>query len=276
MIVEMNPSSRPLIALLADNVAEAATARGLNCNLVHLLKPGTAVSGLVIPDEKAYTVDYGDLESFERFVNAVLRPLHPDAVAPLDDDTVLAGAMCNQWLGLRGLRPQTVASFNALTEQARHGRADGDEPPDVTVATFTVKGSHRVIAVAERLPDGRDYAATPPAALTAERVAALSAVRAATESLARLDITDGPATFDYHLAAGSTLLSRAQPTPPGRDMRGLIIDATGVDIARWSLGWPLELGAPAPATVTPGASAPASAREFASTATSAAEGVICK
>lgn len=92
---------RSRLVIVGAGVQTARVAGELDCEVVHLQRPGGQVADLVRTGDRYYSVDFESAE-FDSFVQQVLAPLRVDAVVSITEAGLLPAARATELLGLPG------------------------------------------------------------------------------------------------------------------------------------------------------------------------------
>jgi len=127
---------------------------------------------------------------------------------------------------------------------------------EYSAETFSVGGRHRLVAVAEKQTDAsfvETAHVVPAPSLSAGRLEAVAA--AIGRFLDAVSLTDGPAHTEFKVCGDTVKIIESHNRIAGDGIPELVRLATGVDLKRWSLGWPVGLGAPDDTPAVAGAAA---------------------
>ncbi|MEU9716185.1 hypothetical protein [Streptomyces sp. NPDC047976] len=222
-------SGRRLVVIDAD-VPTARTAHTLGCHTVFVQQPGSPVPDLVDDQSGYYSVDFTG-ELFPGFVTDVLAPLAPTAVVSLSAAGLGAAALAGALLGTPGLRPEVLAGLAGVSPAAT-----GPAGREVILHAFSTDGDHRLLAVTP-LPTASAAQAGPP--LTPHEQAAAAA--ALGSHLDGAGLLNGPSRTRARVSGDAVHVIATRPHPGSPDEAALVRRATGIDLTRWALGWPLGL-----------------------------------
>jgi hypothetical protein len=249
---ERKPVAHDTCLVVIDATTDTArVAHTLARRTVFVQQPdtGTSVEDLVADDSNLYTVDYTS-PGFAEFVAEVIRPLAPAAVVSTSRVGLVPAARANAVLGLGGVPLDVVTAFPGWERPSPQGDPSpplapiplGRDVPalsDFRAITFSTAGEHLLLGVTcagSRVagsPEGRETPGwgTEPGALKAVTAAAASVLDSA-------GLHDGPASVDF-TTTGSDLRVAAGECRIAEGDAVLLQRATGLDLLRWSLGWPL-------------------------------------
>jgi len=215
------------LVVLGATAGVARAAHSLGCHTVFVQQPRSPVEALVHDDSHLYSVDY-TAATFAEFVDRVLRSLAPDAVVSVAASGLLPAAVANSVLGLSGTGIETV-------RRLREGRgAVSAEGRELDVVTFVTGGSHQLLAVVERHPvTARMAPAGLPPAVAADVEEAVNG------HLDEAGLRDGPARTTVTVADGEVRVHGTLTHLGDGDQPELVRRISGIDVQRWSLGWPL-------------------------------------
>ncbi|MET8233417.1 ATP-grasp domain-containing protein [Micromonospora sp. NPDC005298] len=117
---------------------------------------------------------------------------------------------------------------------------------EYSAESFSVDGVHRVVALVEKHvgPSFVELAhVVPPPSLG---VPAAVVQDQLIEFLDVVGLVDGPAHTEFKLTDGGIRIIESHNRVGGDGIPHLVRIVTGIDLQRWSLGWPLGLGGPGP------------------------------
>ncbi|MEV6209048.1 ATP-grasp domain-containing protein [Kitasatospora sp. NPDC051914] len=136
----------------------------------------------------------------------------------------------------RGTTLYTVTEF--LMEQYIDG-------PEFSVESFSFGGRHVVVAITEKLTDGRHFVElghAQPARLGAADEARI--VEAVSAFLDAIGIADGPGHTELRLSSRGPLIIEGHNRLGGDHIPDLVQAAYGIDLTRYALAWPFGLVEP--------------------------------
>lgn len=116
---------------------------------------------------------------------------------------------------------------------------------EYSAESFSVGGTHRIVALVEKHvgPSFIEMAHVVPAPSIG-----LSSTKVIHDQLAEfldaVGLVDGPAHTEFKLTGGGLKIIESHNRIGGDGIPHLVRLVTGTDLQRWSLGWPLGLGAP--------------------------------
>ncbi|NEA33577.1 ATP-grasp domain-containing protein [Streptomyces sp. SID13031] len=157
------------------------------------------------------------------------------------------------------LKPRSGAGSQGvvLIESVDDLRAQGDPSgrlleeylpgQEYSAESFSVGGVHRIFAIVEKHigPSFVELAHVVPA--PSLDIASAPAVQGQlVEFLDVVGLVDGPAHTEFKLTGDGLKIIESHSRVGGDGIPHLVHLVTGTDLLRWSLGWPLGLGAPAP------------------------------
>ncbi|MFJ6392835.1 ATP-grasp domain-containing protein [Streptomyces sp. NPDC091972] len=136
-------------------------------------------------------------------------------------------------------RPEDLEGVGCLASVIMEEYIDG---PEYSAESFSIDGKHALLAVVEKHATDNfvELGHVVPAGTLGPGDAAKIEV-AISEFLRAMGLTDGPAHTEFRISAGKVKIIESHNRVAGGSIPDLVHAVTGVNLKRWSLGWPLGL-----------------------------------
>jgi len=158
-------------------------------------------------------------------------------VLRVDDAAGIDGA----WRQVQELRTRTDLTMGNFFPVDRFLVEQYVEGPEYSVETFTFDGRHVVVAITEKLtmPNFIEVGHAQPARLAPDDELALS--RCIGDFLDAVGLDQGPAHTEVRLSATGPRVIESHDRIGGDRIGDLVEAAYGIDLERYSVGWPFRL-----------------------------------